>query len=81
MDADGDRVKLPPPEGPVVIWRCSPDGMLSRTTDPASSLETWGNLPPVASAACWLALTVTLKSVDHDESVTFVSQRMQGGAK
>jgi prepilin-type N-terminal cleavage/methylation domain-containing protein len=81
IDADGTVVQLPSANGHRVTWRYSRDGKLSRTTNPPSAEQTWGELPPVAFTAHGALLTMTLKAVDRDETVTFASQQMEGAAK
>jgi type II secretory pathway pseudopilin PulG len=81
IDADGSVVNLPSVEGTKITWRYSTDGKLSRTLDEPTSVQTWGDMPPVAFSAHGPLLTLTLKAVNHDETVTFVSEQMEGGAK
>jgi len=75
-DDDSSSVELPPVDGPVVTWRYTKDGKLSRTTVPPTGTQSWADLPPVAFSAHGPLLTLTLKAVNRDETETFVSQQM-----
>jgi prepilin-type N-terminal cleavage/methylation domain-containing protein len=78
IDADGPTVRLPSARGPVVTWKYTQDGKLTRTAEPGKAEQTWGDLPPVAFSARGPLLTLTLKAMDREESVTFFSQQMEG---
>jgi type II secretory pathway pseudopilin PulG len=79
IEGNGAEVRLGSGAG-IVTWRVTDEGLVRSLADGAGA-QTWSGLPAMAFSSRGALLTVTLKAGGRDESMTMISQRMQGGSR
>jgi hypothetical protein len=73
------QAALKQPAGDTITWHQDDHGTLTRTAGRAT--KSWQHMPPITFTAAGPLLKVTLTSKHTAESITFISQQMQAGAK
>jgi hypothetical protein len=79
LRVDPSHAALVHPSGETIEWHADAHGAITRTD--SAGTKSWKKLPAITFASTGPLLKVTVKTPETSESITFISQQLQAGAK